>query len=59
MEPDISIWRKTGHFYFALTQRPEKPWFDFILSAHASLCFQTASYRNGILLILVGEASSW
>jgi hypothetical protein len=19
MEPDISIWRKTGHFYFALT----------------------------------------
>ena len=21
MEPDISIWRKTGHFYFALTRR--------------------------------------
>ena len=19
MDPDISIWRKTGHFYFALT----------------------------------------
>jgi hypothetical protein len=20
MDPDISIWRKTGHFYFALTR---------------------------------------
>ena len=23
MEADISIWRKTGHFYFALTRREE------------------------------------
>jgi hypothetical protein len=22
MDPDISIWRKTGHFYFALTGTP-------------------------------------
>ena len=29
MEADISIWRKTGHFYFALTlqsNEPELPW---------------------------------
>jgi len=22
LEADISIWRKTGHFYFALTEHP-------------------------------------
>jgi len=25
MEADISIWRKPGHFYFALTRKPRKP----------------------------------
>jgi hypothetical protein len=25
MEADISIWRKTGHFYFALTPRKSLP----------------------------------
>ena len=27
MEADISIWRKTGHFYFALTRRHESARF--------------------------------
>ena len=29
MEADISIWRKPGHFYFALTRTDRKAIFNF------------------------------
>jgi hypothetical protein len=35
MDPDISIWRKTGHFYFALT-RTQK--IVFISPLQSEMC---------------------
>ena len=37
MEADISIWRKTGHFYFALTRDAESPSIRRIVSGNDSI----------------------
>jgi len=42
MDPDISIWRKTGHFYFALTRRQMR--VELTSNAFAEIWFHL---RNG------------
>jgi hypothetical protein len=48
MDPDISIWRKTGHFYFALTRTSVfmACWFYGSASSHRYLSKTNASMRH-------------
>jgi hypothetical protein len=49
MEADISIWRKTGHFYFALTYAKKSPYLDGVpRTLRYSVRFINASCRKAL-----------
>jgi len=59
MEADISIWRKPGHFYFALTRTPItlSATFEFKLPSGSTLTEYTAlPPAESEMLCEVGEA---
>ena len=52
MEADISIWRKSGHFYFALTRGPVywNSWYRLLPGANATGTFaHFRRYLSGAL----------
>jgi hypothetical protein len=53
MDPDISIWRKTGHFYFALTRVGKN------CRQELSQCGEMRSMTRGTLHTGVSNCTDW